>query len=320
MNKKISRILSILLPLSLGVFLIIYMYRQFTPQQRDEIAYYFKAADYKYIIISLIIALTGYISRAYRWQYTLRHVGHESPLSTNFFAVCIAYLVNLTVPRSGEMARALVLKKYSNVPFDKGLGTIISERIIDLIILFICIAGTVIIQFDTLKDYLTEKIPVEKLIFYGIIAVIFFLGAMLLFMYSELPLIKKIKIKISGLTEGALSVFKMPNKWPFLLHSVYIWVSYILMFYVTIYSLPQISDVGFGVVATAFVIGSLAITFTNGGFGVYPFVIATILNLYNVPMEAGTAFGWIVWGSQIGLIILLGGISFLLLPLLQKSK
>ena len=120
--------------------------------------------------------------------------------------------------------------------------------------------------------------------------------------------------------QGVTSVFTMPNKWPFLLHSVYIWVSYVLMFYVTIFALPETADVSFGVVAAAFVTGSLAITFTNSGFGVYPVVLATILSLYNVPLEAGTAFGWIVWASQMAVIICLGGLSFLLLPLLHKNK
>ncbi len=296
------------------------MYRQFTPAELDKLMADFKNADYLYIYISLFIALTGYISRAYRWRYTLEHLGYESSLPVNFFAVCIGYLVNMTIPRSGEVARALVLKNYRNVPFDKAFGTIIAERIVDLILLVFFIAGTVILQFSTLKEYLSENIPVEKMLFYGVLAGIFFIGAILLFMYSKSKWIKKLKIKIAGLTEGAMSIFRMKNKWPFLLHSLYIWLSYVAMFYITIYALPETTGISIGVVATAFVIGSLAITFSNGGFGVYPVVLATILELYGVPRATGTAFGWIVWSSQIGLIIILGGLSFLLLPLLYRNK
>lgn len=320
MKKQFTKFLSIILPLLLGVFLIIYTYKKFTPAQLAELRSHFKNADYTYIFISLGIALTGYVSRAYRWRYTLGHMGYHSPFSTNFFAVCIAYFMNMTIPRSGEVSRALILKKYSDVPFDKGLGTIISERIVDLILLVLVLAGTIALQFSVLKDYLTKNIPFEKLVFYGAVAVIFFIGSVLFFMYSGLSWVRKLKIRVSGLTEGALSVFKMRNKWPFLLHSLYIWVSYVLMFYVTIYALPETSGISFGVIATAFVIGSLAITFTNSGFGVYPYAIASVLALYGVATTVGTAFGWIVWASQIGLIILLGGISFLLLPLLHKNK
>lgn len=309
-----------MLPLLLGVFLIIYYYGKFTPQQIADLKGYFKKADYTYIYISLFIAFTGYVSRAYRWRYTLEHLGYHSSFSNNFFAVCIAYFMNLTIPRSGEVTRALILKKYSDVPFDKGFGTIISERVVDLIILLFCISGTVILQFSTLKSYLLEHIPFEKLLFFSLIGGIFFIGAILLFMYSRLNFIKKLRIKVHGLKEGVLSVFKMRNKWPFLLHSLYIWISYVLMFYITIYALPETADLSFGVVATSFVIGSLAITFSNGGFAVYPIVLASIMALYNVPEEAGNAFGWIVWTSQIMLILFLGAISFLLLPLHNRQK
>jgi uncharacterized protein (TIRG00374 family) len=165
LNKKLGRLLSIILPLLLGVFLIIYTYRQYTPAQLDVIKGYFKNADYNYIYISLLIGLTGFIARAYRWRYTLEHLGYESPFMVNFFAVCIGYFMNMTIPRSGEVSRALVLKNYRNVPFDKGFGTIISERVVDLFILIACILGTVLLQFDILREYVAAEIPFEKLLF-----------------------------------------------------------------------------------------------------------------------------------------------------------
>lgn len=304
----------------LGVFLIIYYYNKFTEEQLQEIYGHIKSADYTYIAISLLIAMTGYISRAWRWRYTLRHIGYEAPFITSLFAIGTSYLLNLTIPRSGEVSRAIVLKNYSGVPFDKGFGTIISERIIDLILMAICVSGAMLLQFDTLKSYISQQIPLKSLLFYGTIAGILFISAILFFIYSKLPLVQKIKIKVSGLIEGALSVFKMPNKWPFLLHSIYIWVSYVAMFYVTIYALPETAQMSFEAVSTAFVIGSLVIAFSNGGFGTYPFAISAILQLYNIPEASGTAFGWIVWTSQIAFIILLGGLSFLLLPLTHKKK
>jgi uncharacterized membrane protein YbhN (UPF0104 family) len=319
LNKKVSKILSIILPLILGVFLVIYIYRQFTPQELADVSKSFKSANYLYVFISLIFGLTGFWARAYRWKYTLAHIGYTAPFSVKFGAVSITYLMNMLIPRSGEVSRALVLKRYADVPFDKGLGTIISERIIDLILLIIVLGATVLLQFDMVKEYLVG-IPFKKLLFYGIIAGVLFLGSVLFFVYSKLGWVTKLKLKVAGLTEGVLSVFKMPNKWPFLLLSVYIWFSYVLMFYITIYALPETADLGFGSVATAFVVGSLAITFTNGGTGWFPVAVAKVLTVYGVPFTAGTAFGWIVWTSQVALIIVLGGLSFFFLPLLHKSK
>jgi uncharacterized membrane protein YbhN (UPF0104 family) len=319
LKKKVTRFLSIALPLLLGVFLVIYVYRQFTPEQVEKLKISFKTADYLYVWISLLIGITGFWARAYRWKYTLSHIGYTAPFFVKFSAVSITYVMNMLVPRSGEVSRAVVINKYAGVPFDKALGTIISERIVDLILLILVVAGTVVFQFDAVKSYLVD-IPFTKLLFYGTIAGILLLGSVLFFIYSKLAWVQKIRIKISGLTEGAISVFTMPNKWPFLLLSLYIWFSYVLMFYITIYALPETSGLSFGSVATAFVIGSIVITFTNGGTGWFPVAIAKILLMYNVPEEAGAAFGWIVWTSQTALIILLGGISFLVLPLLYKNK
>ncbi|WP_225990342.1 MULTISPECIES: lysylphosphatidylglycerol synthase transmembrane domain-containing protein [Flavobacterium] len=312
--------MSITLPLLLGVFLIIYSYNSFTPEQRTEMFRHFANADYSYVAISLFFALTSYISRAYRWRYTIEHMGYQSPFLVNFFAISIGYFLNLTIPRSGEVSRAVALKNYSGVPFDKGFGTIISERFVDLILLILCISVTLILQFDVLKEYVSQKIPLEELLVYGSVLIILFAGTILFYKYSRLQWVLKIKRKVSGLVEGSLSVFKMPNKWPFLLHSLYIWVAYVAMFYVSIYALPETAHISLGAVATSFVIGSLAITFSNGGFGVYPVVIGAILLLYDVPEAVGTAFGWIVWTSQIVFVIFLGGLSFLLLPLLYRKK
>lgn len=319
MKKKITRILSILLPLTLGVFLIIYSYRQLTPEQLANLAVSFKNADYLYVYLGLFVGVTGFLARAYRWKYTLAHMGYTAPFPVKFGAVCITYLMNMTIPRSGEVSRALVLKRYAGVPFDKGLGTIISERVVDLFILLFCMGGTVLLQFNDLKEYLAT-IPFQKLLVYGTVALLLFISSVLFYIYSKAEWLKKLKLKISGLVEGVLSVFKMPNKWPFLLLSVYIWFTYILVFYITIFCLPETSNLSFSAVATAFVVGSIAITFSNGGLGVFPVAVANIYAMYGISYTAGTAFGWIVWASQVTVIIFLGGLSFLILPLLYRKK
>lgn len=281
---------------------------------------YFVNANYTFIFIALIFGFISHASRAYRWKFMLEHMGYNSPFKNNFMAVWIAYFMNMTIPRSGEVSRALVLKKYEDIPFDKAFGSIIAERVVDFIILLLFIATAVLLQFDVLKTFLLKTIPIEKLILYGIIAFTVSIGAILLFVYSKSKWILMIKVKISGLTEGVLSVWRMNKKWPFLFHTAIIWICYVLTFYSAIFALEETSDISFGVVVTAFVIGSLAITFSNGGFGVFPVVIAGILALYGIPKEAGIAFGWIIWTSQTVQIIVLGGLSFLLLPILNRKK
>ena len=320
MKKKISNLLSILIPLLLGVGLMIYSYNSFTQEQLQEMKGYFITADYNYVLISLLLAVSGYVLRAYRWKYTLTQIGVVPNFKLNFIAVSIGYFVNLSIPRSGEVSRALILKKYQDVPFDKAFGTIIGERIVDFFILLFFIFLSLIVEFDTLKSFLLSYIPIGKLILILAIGFIGFLFSLYLYFYSKSKFILSLKSKIEGLKEGALSIWNMPSKWEFLTFTLLIWLSYVLMFYITTFALEETSSITFGTALIAFVIGSLTVAFTNGGFGFFPVLIAKILFLYHIPLEAGNAFGWIAWTSQLIIIVFLGLFSFLLLPFVKKNK
>ena len=134
MKKQIGKWLTILIPLLIGIGIIYYQFTTLTSDEIEKIKISFEKANYYYILLSLVIACIGYWSRAYRWKYAIEHLGYTSHFYNNLMAVCIAYFMNLSIPRSGEVSRALVLKKYENVPFDKALGTIVAERIVDFII------------------------------------------------------------------------------------------------------------------------------------------------------------------------------------------
>ena len=320
MKKQLSKWLSILLPIALGVYLTIYTYHKFSPQQLLEIKGYFQEADYKYIVLALLIAIIGNMSRAFRWKYSLDHLGYPTTFATNYMAINICYLLNLTVPKSGEISRAVILKKYNNIPFDKGFGTIVAERIVDLMVLLVFIFTAFILQFSVVKSFILDKIPVEKAWIAGLIVTVGGLAIVALFRFSKSKWIEKIKLKLAGLREGISTLLYMKNKGWYALHTLFIWSSYVLMFYVTLFALPQTSSITFGAVVTAFVVGSIAIAFTNSGFGSYPFMIAKILALYGISETAGSAFGWIVWSSQMFLVVLLGLLSFLFLPLVNRSR
>lgn len=318
--KQFKKIASILLPIFLGVILVIYEFNKFTDSQIEQMKSSIYGVNYYFIFISGILSLLGYILRAYRWKYTLEYIGYKADFKFNLTAVSIAYFLNLTIPRSGEISRAALLTKYKGVPFDKGFGTIISERIIDFIVLLLFIATAVLIEFNTLKDFLLEYIPLQSLIILATIGISLGILGIYLLIYSQWKIILTIKEKISGLTEGMLSVFKMPHKWMFLFQTALIWLTYILMFYSVVFALEETRMISFNAVIVAFVIGSLTVAFTNGGFGFFPVLIAKILLLYQVPEVAGQAFGWVSWTSQIIITILLGGIAFLILSTFTKKE
>lgn len=318
--KLFKKILHIVLPLLLGVFLVYYAYNQFTPAQIEEMKSYFRSADYFYVALSLLFMKISHASRAYRWKYSLQYLGYQSSFWNNFMAISVGYLLNLTVPRSGEISRAVILQKYDKIPFDKGFGTIIAERIIDLMFLLFFVTLALTLQYQQLMGFLSQQIPLSKLlVLFGVLSLAGIVGLYLLYT-SQWSLFVFIRKKISGLVEGLLSIFKMPYRIPFLIHTLIIWVSFVLTFYFGTKVLPETSTISLGVTMVAFVVGSLAISFTNGGIGAFPLLIAKILALYGISLTAGTAFGWILWTSQTVLVMVLGGLSFLFLPIVNKEK
>jgi hypothetical protein len=155
-------------------------------------------------------------------------------------AVCIGYFLNMSIPRSGEVSRALILKKYEDVPFDKAFGTIIAERVVDTFFLLSFIGLAFFLEFDVLKAFVLDKIPYQKLMLILGIGTFILTAIILLFRYSRLKPIVVIKQKISGLMDGVFSIWKMEKKWAFLFHSLLIWASYFFMFYITIFALPEL--------------------------------------------------------------------------------
>ena len=235
-------------------------------------------------------------------------------------AVFATYLINYTIPRAGEVARASILTNYEGVPFDKGFGTIVAERIADLLVMFLIIVITLFLEFDFIYNFFLEKFEPKKIIVGFIVAVI---SVLVLFFYikkSSSLFAIRIKTFVKGLMEGALSIFKMKKKWAFIFHTLFIWGMYVLMFYVTTFSILELNNIPFGAVLIGFILASFSIAATNGGIGSYPEAIVIAFLLFNLPEDPSRAFGWIMWTSQTAMIILLGGLSLLILPIYNRKK
>ena len=140
MKKTLIKIVKIIIPLGLGAFLIWYIYNKFTPLQLKELTGHIKNANYWIIAASVGLSLLSHISRAHRWSFMLEPLGYKPKLANNFMAVSVAYLMNVFIPKSGEVSRGIVLDKYEKIPFSAGFGTIISERVVDLILLLVFIS------------------------------------------------------------------------------------------------------------------------------------------------------------------------------------
>ena len=321
MSTPLKKLLKLILPIALGVFLVWYSYATTTPENRQEIIRYIKEADLFWVGISIMIGILSHISRAVRWNYLLEPLGYRPKVSNNILLILMAYFANLGIPRSGEVLRATALATYENVPFQKGFGTIVTERVIDLLMLFCIILIALISQTDIILGYLrTNGIGLTAtlaLVVFGVLG-LFVFRAFLRRSSSKFAI--RIKDLVKGLLDGLLSIFKMKNKWAFLFHTLFIWSAYVAMFWVIKYTVAETLSLSFGELLVAFIAGAFAMSATNGGIGLYPIAVSKSLGLFGISAVSGDAFGWIMWIAQTLMVVFFGAISFLLLPLLNRNK
>ena len=316
MNKSKS-ILKVIIPLLLGLLLVWYSLSQISI---SALVKYFKNANYFWIILGVSLGILSHVSRAYRWLFMAEPLGYKPKLANSFMAVYSAYLINLTIPRAGEVARASILSTYEDVPFDKGFGTIVAERVADTIMLLLIIGAALVLEFEFIYNFLLEKFNTSVLLI-GLLVLIIAGGILFLFIKtSSSSIALKVKNFINGLIEGTLSIFKMKKKWPFVFHTVFIWVMYLSMFYITTKALPELQGITVGAVLIGFILASFSIAATNGGIGSFPEAVVFAFTLFSVSEDPSRAFGWIMWSAQTLIIIVFGGLALFFLPIYNRKK
>ncbi|WP_370390508.1 YbhN family protein [uncultured Winogradskyella sp.] len=315
--RKYKSILKIVLPLVLGIVLVWYSLSKISI---PTLIQYFKNANYSWIFLGAFLGVLSHTSRAYRWLYMVEPLGYKPKFGNSFMAVYSAYLINFTIPRAGELARASILTNYEKVPFDKGIGTIVAERIADTIMLLMVILIALSLEFEFIYNFFIEKFNPLTLIIGGATLIVLGITGIVLLKRSTNKFVLKIKGFLSGLVEGLLSIFKMEKKWAFIFHTFFIWGMYVLMFYVTTFALPELKDMSIAAALIGFILASFSIAATNGGIGSFPEAVVIAFLLFNLPEEPSRAFGWIMWSTQTLVIIILGGLSLVYLPIFNRKK
>lgn len=319
MKRKIVSFLKIFVPVVLGVALVWYFYKKFTPEQWNEMKRHFNEANYYFLLLSVLLSLTSHILRTHRWHLLLSPLGHHPKWYNSFFAVCVAYFMNLFIPKSGEVSRAVTLNQYENTPMEHGLGTIITERIIDLIFLLLFFSLAIIMNYSILVDYISSVIPLYQLLwsllFLGAILVLFFIWIK----NSSHVLALRIRGFVSGLIQGMLSIKNVSSPGVFIIESLLIWGLYVASFYAATFALVDTRSIGWEVIIITFVVGSFTFAFTNSGIGYYPLAVAGVMGLFGIALPLGNAFGWLIWTANIASIIFFGLIALIGLPLVNKK-
>ena len=321
MKASFSKVLKIVIPLAVGLFLVWYSLSAITAEERILLWEQIKSANPYFLGFSIIIALSSHLARAYKWKFMLEPMGYKPRLGVSFSAIMIGYVANLGIPRSGELLRAVTLSKYEGIPVQKVIGTVITERILDLVMLLVVMFVTFLCNTGLLLSYFEQQEikPLNMVLALFAVAIILLTGYYIL-NRIEFSFLSKIKSFVNEIYEGVLSVFQIKNKKAFIFYTFYIWFAYIGMFFVVKYCIPETANISFSAVLMAFVAGSLAISTTNGGIGAYPLAIGLVLTLFDIDKSSGEAYGWIIWGSQTIMNIVIGGLSYAYVSLFLEKK
>jgi glycosyltransferase 2 family protein len=335
LNKKLLSIFKFLFFLSLGIFLVWLSVKDFTAADLDHFYRAIQMADYSWIILSMLLGVLSHFLRAVRWVMLLEPVGYKPSTRNTFFAVMVGYLANFAFTRLGEVTRCGVLTKYEKIPFPVSFGTVIVERTFDMLCLFLIFVYVILAEYDRIQDLAREYIlnPAgEK--FNSLMANTAFMWAAAGIFVATLAIFivyrKKINAKvsgkpreiISGFWKGLISVKNLRSPGWFLMHTAFIWILYYVMLHVCFFSFSETSGLDVGQGLSVLIMGAVGVIFTQGGIGAYQFLVTKTLAspLAGISLPIAGAFSWIVWASQFVTLVLVGLISLILLPILNRDK
>lgn len=320
MPKLLPKLLKTVIPLGIGLFFVYYSYANTTTDQRADIWKYISQADLYFVGLSVFFGVLSHLSRAYRWGFLLKPLGYQPRFINLVLTVLITYVSNLGIPRSGEVLRSTALRAYEKIPFEKSFGTVVMERLVDLLLLLICIGIGFMLEREMVLSFFEGNNNNDSKIWSTIVLMV----SGLLFVYwarqTQHPWGQKIRKFTQGLVSGLTSIRNMPNALWFWIHTFFIWTMYLLMFWVIQFALPGANSLDLSALFPAFIAGGLAMSATNGGIGLYPIAVAAVLSYYGLPYELALAYGWVMWTAQTLMVVFFGGISFFLLPVVNRNK
>lgn len=331
MPKMLKTIIKFICFLAIGLGLIWLVTHNLTDKEKEDIVMAFRRANYWLIIPVILVGIGSHWYRAVRWKLLMAPLGYKPTTLNTFFAVMVGYLVNLAIPRLGEVTRCGIIARYEKVPADKLVGTMIAERAVDLILLIVIMFVTVVIQIDLVGSFFMDYIWIpmqEKVGKAGgsmgwiILIILLVLAAGAWFAYRLISRSKAgvaIRNMIRGVWAGFLSIGKMEKKGWFIFYSILIWVLYFTMMYLGFMCMEETSHLGIKAALAVLAFGSIGMIATQGGIGAYQLLVQKTLMLYGVIATTGYAFGWIVWIAQTLLVMVLGFASVIALPIYNKK-
>ena len=306
------------MPISIGLFCIYYSFKDINFSDFKEL---FIEIDYMWILLGLFLGALSHISRSYRWKFLVDPLGYKLGLKNSILSVFAAYLINYTIPRAGDVARASIISNYEKIPFEKLIGTIIAERIVDMICISLLILISLLYEFERISEKIISLLSSVKIGSLLIFLITIFVIILLIFrILKRFNIHKKFSNFLTGLKSGLTVITRMERKFAFIAHSLFIWLMYVFMFYVTSFAFSDLHGTNFFHLLISFTLAALSIMFSNGGIGIYPLAVEESLFWYGIDPANGLAFGWAMWLSQTIMVIIFGGLSLFILPFTNTAN
>jgi len=334
LKKSILKILKIAGFLALGILLLFFAFRGIA---LDKLRSTLSEVNFWWIALSLFFAFISFFSRARRWMLLIEPLGFKPSFSNTYHSLMIGYLSNYALPRLGEVTRCVTLGRKEKIPVDSLIGTVIIERVIDMVMLLLILFILLLSWMDKFGAFFSEQVyqPLQQRLvdafggtwlFWLLIA-----GGLLgvlagLYAFREklgrLVLVQKVKGILKGILDGLKTIYKMERKWEFIIHSVLIWFFYILMTWMVVFSLKETSGLTFIDGMFLLVIGGLGMAApVTAGFGAYHWITSRgLVYVYGFSLELGGAYAILAHESNSLLTILMGAVSYLVLALSTRKK
>ena len=322
--KALITIAKYALLLALSGALMMYAVRG---QDLSRIGHYIRSANYFWLGVTMTLSVLGYFSRAYRWQMQLTASRHRVPFWNVYHAMMVGYLANIVLPRMGEVIRCSVLRRTSGVPVEVSLGTVITERVIDVLMLGLLLGAVLLLEFNKFWRFIQslfadkyDSLAANR----GVLLAVAGIAVLLLVMFTYLlfrnleklrqnAFFVKVMAFVKGLLAGVFSVLKLENKGVFLLHTAFTWLVYFLMDYLAFKCFPETYDLDLKAGLAVLTFGAFGMAApVSGGIGVFHVLVQSTLLVYGVSKEAGIAYALVVHGAQTLLVVVMGGISFII--------
>lgn len=327
MEKNIyTTALKIITPLILGGAILYWMYRGFDFQSISHVLT--DEMNWWWMWLSFPFGILAQAFRGWRWKQTLEPLDEHPRTSTTLYSIFLSYAASLVVPRIGEFTRCGVLKRWEGISFTRALGTVVTERAVDSLIILIITAVTLLSQLPVFLNFFSktgtrydELLGMFSTMGYIVTAICAVAALIAVYIFRRnLSIYNKVKTTFQGIFEGVISLRGVKNVPLFLFYSVAIWASYFLHYYLTFFCFEGTAHLGITCAMVTFIVGSIAVLVpTPNGAGPWHFAVKTMLILYGVAENDALYFVLIVHTVQTLLVIALGLWAWVALSFTKKK-